>query len=250
MEGDRKVQILQWLYQNGTASVTALSQILGYSEATVRRDLQHLAREGQVVRTHGGASVRVPEPNPRATRQMSEKSRIGTATAQLVQENDAIGFNGGSTTYFVARGVKAMHSQWNLTAVTNALHVATELSVDTAFKVVVIGGVVSKRSLELGGPLAVPFLQGLHLNKVFVGVDGFSLEHGITTYYEVEGSVTKHLIAQSEQVVVVADHTKLGKVAFAQIAPADVVHTLVTDTDAAPEFVAAVAGRGIRVIQA
>lgn len=250
MEENRKLRILEYLYQKGTASVAVLSQVLGYSEATIRRDLQQLAGEGQLVRNHGGASVRVPLPNPKASRNLQEKRRIGQAAAQLITEGDVIGFNGGSTVVLVAQAIKATCSHLELTAVTNALNVAMEMSVDTPFKVVVIGGVVSKRSLELGGPLTASPLAELHLTKLFVGVDGFSLEHGITTYYEVEGSVTKHMISRSQQVIVAADHTKLGKVAFAQIAPTAAVHTLITDELCPDDFLLQAERMGIRVIKA
>jgi DeoR family transcriptional regulator, aga operon transcriptional repressor len=250
MAEDRKLRILEYLFQKGNASVAGLSEALGYSEATIRRDLLQLAREGQLVRVHGGAAVRVPGPNRTATSHLQAKNHIGQAAAQQVEEGDVIGFNGGSTTFFVAQAIKTTCASMELTAVTNALDVAMELSTDTNFKVVVIGGVVSKRSLELGGPLTATAMNELHLTKLFVGVDGFSLEHGITTHYEVEGNVTKHMIGRSQQVIVVADHTKLGRVTFAQIAPSTAVHTLITDMDAPDEFVAEAERKGIRVIRA
>lgn len=250
MEENRKVRILEYLYQKGTATVAGLSQSLGYSEATIRRDLQQLASDGQLVRIHGGASVRIPGQNPKATRNLQEKRRIGQAAAGLITEGDIVGFNGGSTVLLVAQAIKTVCNAIELTAVTNALNVAMELSVDTPYRVVVIGGSVSKRSLEMGGPLTASPLDELHLTKLFVGVDGFSLDHGITTYYEVEGSVTKHMIGRSRQVIVVADHTKLGKVTFAQIAPTSVVHTLVTDSLCPDEFVSEAERMGIQVIRA
>ena len=250
LEQERTSVILQHLYRNGATSVAELAQMLSCSEATVRRDLQELAGQNRLVRTHGGARVRVPAPNPLGASLAAEKSRIGAAAALLVEERDAIGFNGGSTCFHVAAQLRAMRAEWPVTAVTNALNVASELATGTAFKVVMTGGVVSKRSLECGGPLATAFVSDLHLNRVFIGVDGFSLEHGVTTDYEVEGHITKDLISKADQLIVVADHSKLGRVAFVQIVPASAVQVLVTDSGAPAEFVAAAEARGIRVIQA
>ena len=108
-----------------------------------------------------------------------------------------------------------------LTVVTNALNIAVELAVRPDLKLIVTGGVARSASYELVGTLADATLRGLNVDVAFVGVDGVDAERGLTTQNEVEAATNRALMARAKRTVVVADATKLGRVALAQIAGLD-----------------------------
>jgi DeoR/GlpR family transcriptional regulator of sugar metabolism len=246
---ERRQQILHALSRQGAVTVTILSQTLGYSESTLRRDLQRMARAGLLRRTHGGAVVErtyvEPEPRPqdKAVLHRAEKRAIGHAAARLVAPGDVVALNGGTTTVQVAhafRGIADLH------VVTNSIAVAAELA-DQAVEVTVTGGTL-RRSLELAGPLTEQTVGDLYVRTAFIGVDGLSLQYGLTTYNLIEARTNRAIIERAERVVVVADHTKIGKVTTALIAPCRVVSTLITDAAAPPERLDELRMAGIEVI--
>jgi DeoR family transcriptional regulator, aga operon transcriptional repressor len=247
-QSDRLSSILETLSRNGSVTVTDLAEGFGVSLATIRRDLQLLDEQRLVTRFHGGAVARsVVYELPlryKAARRQDEKRRIGVAAAALVSEGATVGLTGGTTTTEVAHALAALAG---LTVVTNALNLASELAVRANVKLVVPGGVARPESYELVGPLAEASLAGLNLDIVFVGVDGISVETGCTTHHEVEAYTNHALIQRARRVVVVADRTKLGRVAFARICALDEVHELITDDQAEPAAIAAISGAGVSV---
>jgi DeoR family transcriptional regulator, aga operon transcriptional repressor len=247
-QSDRLSSILETLSRNGSVSVTDLAEGFGVSLATIRRDLQLLDEQRLVARVHGGAVARsVVYELPlryKAARRQDEKRRIGAAAAELVSEGATVGLTGGTTTTEVAHALARLAG---LTVVTNALNLASELAVRANLKLVVPGGVARPESYELVGPLAEASLAGLNLDIVFVGVDGISVGTGCTTHHEVEAYTNRALIQRARRVVVVADRTKLDRVAFARICALDEVHELITDDQAEPAAIAAISGAGVSV---
>ncbi len=228
--------------------VAELCGELGVSAATIRRDLQFLESQRLLLRTHGGAvaeGVLYELPlRYKSGRQQEEKRRIAKAAAELVADGSAIGLTGGTTTTEVAR---ALVDRQRLTVVTNALNIASELAVRPNLKLVVTGGVARAESYELVGPLAEASLAGLNLDIVFLGVDGIAPEPGLTTHHEIEAHTNLALIDRARRVVVVADSSKIGKVAFARICEIERAHELITDDAADPSVLATLAEAGLQV---
>ena len=199
-------------------------------------------------RTHGGAvphGVLYELPlRYKSTRQPEQKRRIAHEAASRVLEGWAIGLTGGTTTSEVAR---ALIGRDRLTVVTNALNIAGELAVRPNLKLVVTGGVARAESYELVGPIAEAGLSGINLDAVFVGVDGISGEAGLTTHHEIEAHTNRALIERARRVIVVADSSKIGRIAFAQICAIDVVDELITDDGMDPETVTSIEQAGVRV---
>ena len=221
---------------------------LGVSGATVRRDLHLLESQRLLARTHGGAVAQgVLYELPlryKGARHQTEKLRIAREAAALVGEGEAIGLTGGTTTTEVAR---ALADRQRLTVVTNALNIASELAVRPNLKLVVTGGVARAESYELVGPIAEASLGGLNLDLVFLGVDGISARDGLTTHHEIEAHTNRALIDRARRVVVVADSSKIGRVAFARICEVDLVDALITDEAADRDALAVLEERGIQV---
>jgi DeoR family transcriptional regulator of aga operon len=247
-QAERLSAILERLSTDGSLSVTDLSTALDVSAATIRRDLQLLERQRLLSRTHGGA---VPQGvlyelplRYKSARFHEQKLRIAREAASRVMEGWAIGLTGGTTTTEVAR---ALVDRRQLTVVTNALNIASELAVRANLKLMVTGGVARPESYELVGPIAEASLGGLNLDMVFLGVDGISPEAGLTTHHEVEAHTNLALIDRARNVTVVADSSKIGKVAFARICGMSRIDELVTDADADRGALAAIEEGGVRV---
>lgn len=228
---NRRNAIRDLLTEKAFASVPALCMRFECSESTIRRDLEYLEREGFLRRTHGGAVLEAAGELPfgvKAIAMEDEKRRIAQQAAALVREGQAVGLNGGTTTEHVAR---ELARKCGLTVVTNALTVAMALA-DSDAHVIVTGGELRGRTFELVGPLAEPVATQVHLDVMFVGVDGVSPEGGLTTHNPIEARVNRVLLERARYVIAVADSTKLGRTTFAQIAPIKAAHTLITDAGA------------------
>lgn len=245
---ERLGAILERLSVDGSVNVVEIARTLDVSAATVRRDLRLLEDQRLLERTHGGAvphGVTYELPlRYKSTRQPEQKRRIAHEAASRVLEGWAIGLTGGTTTTEVAR---ALVDRPRLTVVTNALNIAAEIAVRPNLKLVVTGGVARSESYELVGPIAESSLEGLNLDMVFLAVDGISPRAGLTTHHEIEAGTNRALLARAEQVVVVADSSKLGQVAFARICELAEVDELITDDGADRAAVAAIEDAGVRV---
>jgi DeoR family transcriptional regulator of aga operon len=246
-QAERLGRILEELSARGSVAVADLSERLDVSAATVRRDLEYLEEQHLLTRTHGGAvaqmvSYELPLRYKSARRQ-EEKRRIGQAAASRVHDGAVIGLTGGTTTTEVAREIVDRQ----LTVVTNALNIASELAVRPNIKLVVTGGIARPESYELVGPLADGTLADLHLDVAFIGADGITAADGLTTHHEVEAHTDRALMDRASHVVVVADGSKLGRVAFARICPISAVHELVTDAEANDEELLALREVGLDV---
>jgi DeoR family transcriptional regulator, aga operon transcriptional repressor len=245
---DRLGAILEDLSSDGSVGVSDLVERFGVSAPTVRRDLELLEGQRLLKRTHGGAVAQgllyeLPL-RYKSARHQQEKGRIAEAAAALVRDGTAIGLTGGTTTTEVSR---ALVERQGLTVVTNALNIAGELAIRPNLKLVVTGGLARAESYELVGPLAEQSLAGLNLDVVFLGVDGISVGEGLTTHHEVEAHTNLALIEHARRTVVVADSSKLGRVAFARICPIERVDELITDSSADPASVSEFTAAGLIV---
>jgi DeoR family transcriptional regulator, aga operon transcriptional repressor len=247
-QSDRFNHIIKQLSTNGSVGVGDLVDALGVSAATVRRDLTLLEQQRLLARTHGGAvahGVLYELPlRYRSADHQEQKARIANAAAARVADGAALGLTGGTTTTEVAR---ALSERRHLTVVTNSLSIASELAVRPNLKLVVTGGVARPESYELVGPLAESALAALNLDLVLVGVDGISVDEGFTTHHEVEAHTNHALIERARRVIVVADSSKLGQVAFARICGLDEVDELISDAGAEPGLVDAIRSAGVHV---
>jgi DeoR family transcriptional regulator, aga operon transcriptional repressor len=240
--------ILEQLANGGSLSVGELADTLQVSPGTIRRDLAMLAQQQLLARTHGGAVARsVSYELPlryKSVRFADEKRRIARVAAERVAEGMAIGLTGGTTATAVAG---ALADRPGLTVVTNALNIASELAIRPNLRLLVTGGLVRSNSYEMSGPSAEATLAPLNLDIAFIGVDGIEARAGCTTYQEVEAHTNNSMIQRARQAVVVADGSKVGKVAFARICEAAAVDELITDKSADKRAVAALADAGIRL---
>jgi DeoR family transcriptional regulator of aga operon len=243
--------IIEVIDDNGAVGVENLAELLGVSTATIRRDLARLADQGVITRSHGGAmradvGLEVPISYRRGTA-VAQKRRIAAAAATLIGEGAIVGITGGTTTIAVAR---ALASVRKLTVVTNALNVGMELARHQNIRLVLTGGVCRTASFELSGPIAENTIAGYHLDVAFVGVDGIDVDAGCTTHDDAEARANAALVKRARHTVIVADSSKIGRIAFASICPLDIVERLITDNEADPQALSPLTAAGLRVVLA
>jgi DeoR/GlpR family transcriptional regulator of sugar metabolism len=233
----RRRKILELLEEEGSARVSAISRLFGVSEPTVRQDLEHLETEGLIIREHGGAFLKsVPQQVKNLLLQhkenMDKKVRIGRRAAELVHDEDSIILDSGSTVTEVARN---LGSKKHLRIITNALNIAT-------------GGEFKAPTLSLTGERAAAFFDRIHVQKTLLAVGGISLDAGISYPGFADIAVKKAMIEAASEVILVADSTKIGKVAFATLGPVDVAQYLVTDDGISADDRKAFESKGLTVI--
>ena len=240
--------------QRRPAHIDDIIARLGVSAATARRDLDHLADQQLVTRTRGGAIANPTSTEPplryRTSRMADEKTRIARAAAAMVQPGDSIGLNGGTTTTEVAREVVLLPDLTDpdmpVTLVTNAVNIASEMTVRQCVRVVVTGGIARPRSFELTGPLAELILPSISVGTLFLGVEGID-ERGAYAQHDGEAAVNAALVDAAHRVVVVCDSSKLGTTAFALICPISKIDLVITDDGASADQVAALRQAGTEV---
>ncbi|MFI6503809.1 DeoR/GlpR family DNA-binding transcription regulator [Nonomuraea typhae] len=246
---ERRQRILELVRANGAVSLRELAQAVRSSEVTVRRDLRALESEGLLNRHHGGATMpgdltREPSHMQKAAASSAEKAAIADLAASLVEDGDAIVIGPGTTTQEFARRL-TRHTE--LAVVTNSLLVAQALAGCPRIEVVVTGGSLRGAILALVGSAAESSLAGLRVRRAFVSGNGLTAERGLSTPNLQVAAVDRALAAAAEEVVVLADHTKVGHDTMVQTIPAERIAHLVTDDDAPRDVLDDLAGKGVRL---
>ncbi len=246
---ERRQEILLLLQEQGRVGVADLSRRFGVSEVTIRGDLQALAHERLIVRTHGGAvlaSEGISELalTMRRRRQAPEKVRIGQAAAALVADGDAIFLDSSSTSLAIAQHIK---DRRHMTVITNGLEVARELFDAPEIKLVLLGGLLERVTSSVVGGYGISEIQRFHIEKGFFGAHGIEPVAGLTDVSADEAAVKRPLVSLCRQAIAVLDATKWGRVGLASFAELPQLSQIVTDGGAPAALVAHVRGLGIDV---
>ena len=230
--------------------VTHLSRILGVSEVTVRAYLEELEQKGLLSRVHGGA-VSSYKPyysmnlNQRLETNQRAKVQIAERIAELLQPNDTVLLNAGTTTLLAFR---KFPENFNLSIVTNSVAIALEASGNPHYNVILLGGSVNTKYQFTYGSDAVAQLKKYHADKLILSVDGISPEQGFTTYYNKEAAVDQAMIEQANCRIIAADRSKFGHRAFTQISSLSVADYIVTDTSVKNELAEKITAAGVEIL--
>jgi len=239
---------IRTLIREGVARVEDLRKSLKVSVATIRRDLEVLEEQGKVRRVHGGAvstESRLEESvfDDKTSQLSKEKLRIAEKAYEMIEKEESIFIDGGSTTLFLAR---MLCDRNDLTVVTNSLRAASELA-EMGPRVILTGGELRRISQTMVGPLTSAVLGQVHVDKAFMGTMGFCLTNGLTTTDPNEAYV-KNLVAEhANQVILLADSSKAEKVCFARVSDWDKVDSLISDDKLPQSFVKSLRKRGPKV---
>jgi len=229
----RRHQELQLVEARGQISVEELARHFSVSDDTIRRDLQELEKRKLLLRTHGGAAsaaLLVHRATPfltRANANADAKATIGRAAAELISDGETLIINGGSTTFAFAAGLSQRR---NLTVVTNNVTMLSVLPADAVESVYVLGGEYNR---NLGSTVgAVGFNSGnISVDTAVLGVTGLTATEGLSTTLLEEAPMMTRMITSARRTIVIADASKFGFNAFAQVAPLNAVDILVTDQE-------------------
>jgi len=249
---ERRNRILEIMKTEGFVMVTRLAKTFGTTEVTIRSDLHALEREGRLRRMAGGAvptkTEEADSPEvPRMTRCMAEKKRIAAYAARMIHNGERLFINSGSTTYLFA---EALREHTGLSIVTNSIQIARLLGNVPSFHVILIGGEVNAYDGFTFGIDATEMLTRYRAGYAVLSLDGISPDSGISTLHAAEIPVNRMMMEHANQVLLLADHTKLGRGGFSHFAATGSGEILVTDDGAERAAVQALEASGMTVLLA
>ncbi|MHB0877935.1 MAG: DeoR/GlpR family DNA-binding transcription regulator [Anaerolineae bacterium] len=251
---DRRSQIALEVQQRGWVSVAELSRRFEVSAVSIRSDLAHLEAAGMLARVRGGAQSlpdggHISNYDLRVFQNLEAKRAIGTAAAALIQPNSIIFLDAGTTVLEVVRAIPtALLGSGSLTVVTRSVRIANELRNHRRTRLILLGGVYVHDFDDFVGDLVEHALSGMRVDKLFIGTDGLSLTRGITTDNVLEVGLYRQMAHCADEVVVVADSTKIGHDQFQAILSFEEIDTLITDSGAPQPFIEALRNQGLAVV--
>jgi len=244
------VAMLDLIEKRGSIELSELTEDLGISPATARRDLGELADRSLILRTHGGASslhrsLELPV-GLRNTRHQDAKRAIARAMAtRLPTDRYVVALSGGTTTAGVAGELR--HHR-DLAVVTNSLTIANLVSAFPGVRVVMTGGFLRPQSLELVGALAESTFNSVNVGTAILGTDGITAGAGVTTHDETEARTNHAMVSKAGHTVVVADASKIGHAALARCCRIDEIDMLITDDEADADELERIRCTGVEVV--
>lgn len=248
---ERQKKMMEYIEQNTSAQIHELSEAFHVSEATVRRDLDDLDRQGALRRTHGGAMKldRGTSYERRYSEKINmmrdEKHRIALSAAQMVHPGDTVILDSGTTAFFIAQAISSLE---NLTIITNDLYIANQMPLHPTSTMIVTGGMRRAGRQELVGTTTENFIRNTHVDISFVGVDGIDLTGGMTISNFSEVGAKQLMIRAANRSVVAADHSKFGHIALARICDATDIDLLLTDDGIDPEIMTKVKKMSVSIL--
>ena len=245
---ERRHRIAQYVVANKVATVAELSDEFGVSSVTVRSDLESLERQGLLKRNHGGAVAPqvlrfAPAFQEKTSVHLLEKQSIAQRAAELIEDGDRVIIDSGSTTLLLARRLRDLR----LTVLVNSVYTLNELVGASHIELITIGGSLYEQGMSFVGPLAESCLERTHADKVFLGVNGVS-KKGISVNNIQEAGIKAKMISAADQVIVLADSSKIGRDSFAYLASLEDVDTLVTNSDIDPQMLEELNESGMEVL--
>jgi DeoR family fructose operon transcriptional repressor len=249
---ERQEEILALIRQEGRVSVTSLADRFAVVGETIRRDLADLEQHGLIRRVHGGAIpvekvMFEPPIEARHDLMKPEKERIALAALAELPDEGSIFIEAGSTPRFLA-GV--LPADCSLTMVTNGGYIASMLARYPNLTVLAVGGRVRPRSLACVDDWALDTLSRLRVTVAFLGTNGLSVEHGLTTPDSAEAAVKRATLSIAEHTVLLADHSKIGVASLLRYGDLNQIDTLITDSGLPAEHMRELQDAGLRVVRA
>lgn len=231
---ERRGEIIEMIKKRGRVRVSELSKKYNVSEVTIRTDLESLEKEGLLSRVHGGAvsldkSYYKMNLVQRVRTHQAEKTAIAKQIASMVENDDTVMVNAGTTTLYVVRELRNLQ---NITIVTNSIPAALEAGQYGNINTILLGGEVNAHYQFIYGGDTLRRLSEYHADKAILSVDGICAENGISTYYNQEAEICRKMMEQSENTILAADFSKIGRTTLTQIAPLCEGITVVTNENA------------------
>lgn len=236
---ERHQKILSLLKRNGAVTTAELIEVFGVSIETVRRDLLQLERSGQLQRVHGGAIVPgnmrpYPDLPQRLEANQSSKEALCATATLLVEEDDIICIDSGSTAYFFAKALAGKFSR--LTVVTHSMDVFEILSQKEGFRIILCGGCYDSKEKAFHGSITLDALQQLHVRKAFLCPSAISLKTGVWDYHRDLSQVQKQILSICDQAYFLADSVKFEASALLKLCDTSPNHIYITDPGLSQQY--------------
>lgn len=228
---ERRRLIVELVNTEKKIVIPELCDRLGVSASTIRNDLRDLQEEGKITRTHGGAIINSqsgfePLPLDKETRMLAEKRAIGKLAARYVGNGDILAVTTGTTTF---EFIRQLDTSLQLTIITNDIYFATYLERIPKFQVMLLGGTLRKDFHYVQLPSGNNYLAGVNIDKVFIACNGIHVKRGITTPDPHLAFDIQQLIAVSNELYVLCDHSKFGSASFSRITGLENATAVLTD---------------------
>ncbi|WP_090980420.1 DeoR/GlpR family DNA-binding transcription regulator [Paenibacillus sp. CF384] len=244
--------IVAELNAKGRVTVNELADQLNVSKVTIRRDLDALSRENKLVIVHGGGikpnfTLYEAPYSHRNSIYIQEKQRVGMKAVELIQDYDVIALGVGTTTIQIANH---LFNKKNLTIITGCIQVLNSLierkkSGYFTGKLIFLGGEIDTDQMFASGSMTIELLEKFHIDKAFIGANGYSIADGITTYDIDEGNVLKKMLQRSNKVHVVIDHSKINVKSMYRYAEYNDVDYVICNEDSPQEWKDKLAQEGV-----
>jgi len=247
---ERHKYILGILQKDGYVKVLDLAKQLDVTAVTIRKDLKILEEKGMLYRTHGSASPVNPHAGDRNVKEKEkikpdEKKIIGQAATKLIQNNDSIIINSGSTICAFAEQIEPIDG---LTVVSASIKATLILSEKGPINLIQLGGLFKKKSISVIGSYTQSFLKEVACSKLFLGVDGIDIDFGITTSNIEEAELNKAMMEAVSKTIILADSSKFGKKGFGKICDIDKIDVIITDSGISTSMIKKIEEQGIELI--
>lgn len=249
---ERRRKILEYITENEKANIAELSRLLNTTEATIRRDLILLEQSHTVIRTHGGA-IRNEEKKSiwqtsslynRLEKNKEQKERIARFAATLVQDNESIIIDGGSTTQIFASYLTGKN---NMLFVTNSPGIAEILTNGESNHIILVGGELIKDTHQVAGPDAEENIRKYYVDKCITGVTGVEPKTGCYAAIPSEASLKRTMIEHARECILLVDSSKFNRKAFYLAFKSEDVDIVITDSGIRDEDKAMMEEKGITV---
>jgi DeoR/GlpR family transcriptional regulator of sugar metabolism len=245
-------EIIELLEEEGSVNVRELSDRFGVTMMTIRRDLEEIESRDYIERTHGGAiyhvsaekTHEVPSLN-RMNLFINEKVSIAKKAASMISDGETIFIGSGSTTLCLAKEIR---DRADLSVVTNSVLILNELATDSRINLIMVGGFLRRAEFSLIGHFASDMIDNLHVDKVFIGMVGIHAKFGLTSNHPEEILTDRKILKMSDNVIILADHTKIGHVAASRTSQISAAKTIITGKSASREMVDAILQNDVDVI--
>lgn len=242
---ERHLKILDLVNEKDRISVQELSTRLGLSVVTIRKDLEELESEGLLRRQHGYAAKASPDAiNSRMSFRYLEKKKIAQKAVSLVEPMETIMIESGSTCALFAAELAAVN---DVTIITNSTYIARSLGNAPGVKVILLGGDYDTVAEVTTGPVTELCAREYYVDKIFVGIDGFTEESGFTNINHTRCSTVRALAKQADKVIVLTTSDKFGKRSVAKMFSTKEVHTVVTDSNLPSEYTDSLRSQNVQV---
>ena len=244
---DRTSQILELLVKEKKIEVAELSERLGVSQVTVRKDLDALEKQKLVTREHGFAVLSSGDDiQSRLAYHYEEKRKIALRAAELISDGETIMIESGSCCALLAAALTELRS--GLTIITNSAFIANYIRRSSDFQIILLGGIYQQDAQVMVGPMVRQCAENFWVDRFFIGVDGWSARAGFTNQDQLRAQAVRDMARQAEKVIILTESDKFSKHGTVPLNLKGLVKTVITDDKIPEQTISDLGTCGIEVI--